>query len=66
MAERSESERAKAFAKAYVSLVEALMQEGVLEEIARDEARMAAMTQLRFDDEAASTGERCPLCGRGN
>lgn len=62
-----DSQKAIAFAKAYVHLVEALMREGVIEETARDEARMAAMASLmNWDDEAEYDPSQgpCPTCGR--
>jgi hypothetical protein len=62
-----DAQRAIAFAKAYVHLVEALTREGVLEETARDEARMAAMAYLMNLDEDfydPALGGICPTCGR--
>lgn len=52
---------AQTFAKRYVELTEALMHEGVVEEIAREEARMAAMVLLY--EGAGDSGGTCPTCG---
>lgn len=71
MAAKSEAERAKAFARFYVALVEALLREGCPEDIAREEARMTAFSQLQTDDDEdlALTYDPalgpCPTCGRG-
>lgn len=64
---RQLAERAVRFAKEYVELVEALKREGVPEEIARNEARIAATSWLveeiePYYDPAAGP---CPTCGRG-
>lgn len=60
----TESERALQFAKTYVSLVEALQQAGCTEELARSEARMAAMVHLTMlDQDADDAKKRCPVCG---
>lgn len=62
--------RVTKFAREYVQLVEALKREGVPEDVAREEARIAATTWL-FDDlgEAPATYDPalgpCPTCGRG-
>lgn len=51
---------ARAYAKAYVALTEALIAEGVDESTARDEARWTAtLIATSADDD----GPRCPLCG---
>ena len=58
-------------AREYVQLVEALMQEGVPQAVAREEARIAATSWLF--DELSPQGEPtydpargpCPTCGRG-
>jgi len=52
---------ARAFARQYVALVDALVKEGVSEATAREEARMSALI-LTFE---GVEGEACPLCGRG-
>lgn len=53
-------QNALAFARAYTSLKEALVREGVEENEARTEARNAAtIAALSGQD----TGEKCPLCG---
>ncbi len=64
---RQLSERAIQFAKEYVELVEALKREGVPEDIARNEARLAATTWLIEDEEALydPAAGPCPTCGRG-
>lgn len=43
------TKRAIDFAKAYVAVTEALLREGVPEDVARDEARAAAMDAVMFD-----------------
>jgi len=53
---------AKAFAKCYVALAEALIAEGVPEDRARQEARTSAVMMSMVP---AQEGEACPLCGRG-
>ena len=51
------------FAQQYVALVDALMKQGVTEEVAREEARMAALL-LIFQKDPTGT---CPLCsGKGD
>lgn len=69
MAVATEAERARAFARSYVNLVEALMREGVTEETARNEARMVATTELHMQDIDPRTYDPargpCPTCGRG-
>jgi hypothetical protein len=53
------------FARQYVALVDALMKQGVAEETAREEARMAALL-LIFQKDNSTTGT-CPLCsGKGD
>jgi len=64
VSESSLGERAEEFAKQYVLLVEALVKEGVPEHVARNEARIAALTMV-WQDEGAE-GDECPLCGRGD
>jgi len=54
---------ARDFARRYVELVEALQQQGVPEERARDEARMAA-TLVFLAPDHVEKGAPCPLCGR--
>jgi hypothetical protein len=49
------------FARTYAQMTEALMSEGVPELVAREEARMAAVTVAYAP---APEGEACPLCGR--
>lgn len=49
------------WSRAYVSLKEALMAQGVTEREARDEARNTATILAMTKDD----GEKCPLCGRG-
>lgn len=58
----AEAEKARAFAKMYVHLVEALQAEGLTEERAREEARIAASVYLQ--DQDARTTNSCPLCGK--
>ncbi len=64
-----EAEKVRAFARNYVNLVEALQREGVEEECAREEARLAALMLLQQADDAEKTYDpsrgRCPTCGRG-
>jgi hypothetical protein len=50
------------FARTYAQMTEALQAEGVPEPIAREEARMAAVT-VAYCPEPAE-GPPCPLCGR--
>lgn len=58
-------QNARAWARCYTSLVEALIAEGVEEEVARSEARYAAtMVVLPEDDEPQPIGPLCPVCGR--
>lgn len=60
-------ESAIAFAKTYVQLTEALMREGVEEELARSEAHKAALIEARLADEVLHydpTLGPCPGCGR--
>lgn len=64
MARRLSAEDAIAFAKSYTQLVEALMREGVEEDMARDEAHVTAMELLHVTDYLNDTGTRCPVCGR--
>lgn len=56
---------ARAFAKAYVALHEALVAEGVPDEIARGEARFAATMAATDHPQQAEEddGPSCPLCG---
>lgn len=51
--------RVKVFAQKYVALTDALMREGVPEEVAREEARLAALSWMYNEP----TGPVCPLCG---
>lgn len=53
---------AREFGKAFAELREALMREGVRDDIATQEARNAATQAALYD---AESGEPCPLCGRG-
>lgn len=53
--------RSAAFAKCYVSLTEALMAEGVREDVARQEARTTAATVVLYDK---TSDEPCPVCGK--
>lgn len=59
------------FARSYVNLVEALQREGVVEEVAREEARYAAFSLLQAQDEGSAAVKYdpvlgpCPTCGRG-
>lgn len=66
-AKRRLSERVTAFAKEYVELVEALVRQGVPENIARAEARIAATSWLMDVVEEMYDPAKgpCPLCGRG-
>ncbi len=50
------------FAKQYVALVEALLAEGVLEKVAREEARIITLMLLYQEDGAGD--EVCPMCGQ--
>lgn len=60
-----EAGKARAFAKAYVNLVEALLQQGVEEPTAREEARIAAMVHLAvLDEQQVPSKGSCPVCGR--
>ncbi len=57
-------EQARDFAKRYVALVDALRSEGVLEGVAREEARAAAvMLMYQRLPEEDPDNEFCPLCG---
>ena len=60
------AEHAKNWARAYVTVTEALRAEGVTEDRAREEARTAANFASLLPDEAliSSGGPPCPLCGR--
>lgn len=58
-----EAEKARAFARRYTSLVDALIKADVAESIAREEARLAAFAELKIADEPKG-GPSCPLCGR--
>lgn len=49
----AEADRARDFARLYVALVEALRKEGVIETVAREEARLAATTAMLRADELA-------------
>lgn len=63
-----EAERARDFAKTYVSLVEALMREGVTEDVARHEARVAAFARLNENDIVLTYDPAkgpCPTCKNG-
>lgn len=51
------------FARQYVALVEALQNEGVLEKVAREEARITALIMM-FRDGEDGNGQACPLCGQ--
>lgn len=53
---------ARSFARRYVELTDALVHEGVPEDVARNEARMAAITLLLELDGVG--GDLCPMCGR--
>jgi pyrroline-5-carboxylate reductase len=53
---------AKAFSTAYVALAEALMQDGVIESLARQEARAAAVIAAMYGSQEDDAP--CPLCGR--
>lgn len=66
-AKRKLSERVVKFAREYVELVEALIREGVPEEMARNEARIAATSWLIETDEPCydPAAGPCPTCGRG-
>lgn len=54
---------ARAFARRYTEVVEALQQQGVPTKIARDEARLAA-TLIFLAPEYLDKDEPCPTCGR--
>lgn len=56
-------QNALAFAQCYVQLVDALTKEGVVETLARQEARAAA-TMMILDMLEMEEGDACPLCGR--
>lgn len=60
------AECSEAWAEAYVRLTEALLKQGVPEDLARDEARNAATfaALYRENEEEGDVGEVCPLCGR--
>lgn len=60
-----EAEKARAFARNYVNFVEALLQVGVTDEQAREEARLAALTLLQQADADDKQKGSCPMCGRG-
>jgi len=65
---RKVSEQAIAFARTYADLTEALIQQGTPEDVARNEARIAATTLLMEDVEAPLYDPAqgpCPTCGRG-
>jgi hypothetical protein len=55
-----ELEKARAFAKNYVNITEAMLQAGVSEDQARTEARLAALTLLQHSED---TAHRCSVCG---
>ncbi len=57
----TERAQAQSFAKRYVEITEALLHEGVPEETAREEARMAAMVLLY--EGMGEHGGSCPTCG---
>lgn len=57
-----EADKARDFAKTYVNLVEALLQQGVDEDTARSEARITALTILGVAD-AVQPSAACPVCG---
>lgn len=62
------SARAARFAREYVDMTEALMQQGVPEDVARGEARIAATTMLMEDESAPAYDPAdgpCPTCRRG-
>lgn len=66
----TEAEKARSFAKMYVNIVEAMLQQGVEPDTAREEARIAAMSSLQFADmiEVKTYDPArgpCPTCGRG-
>jgi len=50
------------FARRYVALVDALRAQGVKEQMAREEARAAAV-MLMFQAKLQEGDESCPLCG---
>lgn len=52
--------KARAFAKNYVNLTEALLQAGLTEDQARTEARLAAITLLGHAD---IDEHKCSVCG---
>lgn len=54
-------EKALAFAKHYVALVEALMSQGVPESTAREEARMTALLMCTLIE--ANEKKVCAVCG---
>ena len=58
-------QQALAFAECYVRVVEALLQQGLEESVARYEARAAA-TQMIWDavEQEQPSGASCALCGR--
>jgi hypothetical protein len=59
----SEATAAIRFAKAYVQLVEALMREGVAEDVARAQAGQTALVDARMDEaDARDSRDSCPLC----
>ena len=55
--------KAQAFARRYTELVEALLQQGVPKQVARDEARLAA-TLVYLVPEYVDPKAPCPTCGR--
>lgn len=54
---------ARAFARRYTELVEALQEQGVPQRVAREEARQAA-TVVFLMAEYREVDEPCPMCGR--
>ncbi len=56
-------EQARIFARRYTEVVEALLQQGVEEKVARDEARLAA-TLVFLAPQYVDQKSPCPTCGR--
>ena len=56
-------ERALAFAKHYVALVEALQGQGVSEPTAREEARNVALLMCAMEEAEKDAKTVCPVCG---
>lgn len=68
MAVETEASRARTFARQYTSFVEALLQQGATQKVAREEGFKAALVMLvRADQQKAydpALGP-CPTCGNG-